>query len=108
MSSSNGTPTNNLTADLSKLTATNQDSSVAASSNAGDDLDTADTNDQQGTDNQMSSWTGWAELENDPLIFATLLKEWGGSQHPSQRSRPARECFQSSFVRAIFIPFVIY
>jgi hypothetical protein len=77
MSSSNGTPTTRLTTDLSKLTATNQDSSVAASSNAGDDLDAADTKDQQGTDNQMSSWTGWAELENDPLIFATLLKEWG-------------------------------
>lgn len=25
------------------------------------------------------SWKGWAELENDPAIFSTLLKEWGVS-----------------------------
>ena len=24
-----------------------------------------------------SSWKGWAELENDPAIFSTLLREWG-------------------------------
>lgn len=77
MSSSNGTPTNKLTADLSRLNATNQESSVAASSSAGDNVDAVDTENQQETNNQMSSWTGWAELENDPLIFATLLKEWG-------------------------------
>ena len=23
------------------------------------------------------NWEGWAELENDPLIFSTLLREWG-------------------------------
>ena len=23
------------------------------------------------------SWKGWAELENDPAIFSTLLREWG-------------------------------
>ena len=23
------------------------------------------------------SWKGWAELENDPSIFSTLLREWG-------------------------------
>ena len=22
-------------------------------------------------------WKGWAELENDPAIFSTLLREWG-------------------------------
>lgn len=22
-------------------------------------------------------WQGWAELENDPAIFSTLLREWG-------------------------------
>jgi hypothetical protein len=26
---------------------------------------------------QSADWTGWAELENDPLIFSTLLREWG-------------------------------
>lgn len=24
-----------------------------------------------------SSWKGWAELENDPFIFSTLIREWG-------------------------------
>lgn len=24
-------------------------------------------------------WKGWAELENDPAIFSTLLREWGVS-----------------------------
>jgi ubiquitin carboxyl-terminal hydrolase L5 len=26
-----------------------------------------------------TSWKGWAELENDPEIFSTLLREWGVS-----------------------------
>ncbi|KIW69380.1 hypothetical protein PV04_05260 [Phialophora macrospora] len=26
---------------------------------------------------QTGSWKGWAELENDPVIFSTLLREWG-------------------------------
>ncbi|ETN37909.1 uncharacterized protein HMPREF1541_07532 [Cyphellophora europaea CBS 101466] len=25
----------------------------------------------------FENWTGWAELENDPAIFSTLLREWG-------------------------------
>jgi ubiquitin carboxyl-terminal hydrolase L5 len=25
-------------------------------------------------------WKGWAELENDPAIFSTLLREWGVSK----------------------------
>ncbi|KAJ9611605.1 hypothetical protein H2200_004789 [Cladophialophora chaetospira] len=25
----------------------------------------------------LGSWSGWAELENDPVIFSTLLREWG-------------------------------
>lgn len=77
MSSRNSTPAKSLAADLAKLTATEHGSSVAASSNTGDDLSTPGTGDQPGTDSLMPTWTGWAELENDPLIFATLLKEWG-------------------------------
>lgn len=25
----------------------------------------------------FENWRGWAELENDPAIFSTLLREWG-------------------------------
>ena len=25
----------------------------------------------------VEKWQGWAELENDPAIFSTLLREWG-------------------------------
>jgi ubiquitin carboxyl-terminal hydrolase L5 len=25
----------------------------------------------------VNNWQGWAELENDPAIFSTLLREWG-------------------------------
>lgn len=25
----------------------------------------------------FEDWQGWAELENDPAIFSTLLREWG-------------------------------
>lgn len=25
----------------------------------------------------VENWQGWAELENDPAIFSTLLREWG-------------------------------
>lgn len=25
----------------------------------------------------LENWEGWAELENDPAIFSTLLREWG-------------------------------
>lgn len=25
----------------------------------------------------FQNWQGWAELENDPAIFSTLLREWG-------------------------------
>lgn len=33
---------------------------------------------QEQKDNGMfPNWKGWAELENDPLIFSTLLREWG-------------------------------
>ncbi|KAJ9644839.1 hypothetical protein H2204_001301 [Knufia peltigerae] len=28
-------------------------------------------------DEYAGPWTGWAELENDPVIFTTLLREWG-------------------------------
>ncbi|KAK7883764.1 hypothetical protein LTR67_010926 [Exophiala xenobiotica] len=52
------------------------DSSVAPSS-AGD----AATGTEDGTtpagDDQVGPWAGWAEVENDPVIFTTLLREWG-------------------------------
>ncbi|OAG44034.1 hypothetical protein AYO21_01886 [Fonsecaea monophora] len=44
-------------------------------------LDTTSTNteDVPPADNQIASWKGWAEIENDPIVFSTLLREWGVS-----------------------------
>lgn len=33
--------------------------------------------DPLGDDDNGASWGGWAEVENDPVIFTTLLREWG-------------------------------
>jgi len=82
--------------DLAKTNVTKQDSSVTASSNTGDDLSTPDTGDRQGTDTTVSSWTGWAELENDPLIFATLLKEWGVTNVQVNEVVPLESVFNHS------------
>jgi len=51
------------------------DGSVAASS--GGDAVTMSTTDTPIASTQVGSWTGWAEVENDPVIFTTLLREWG-------------------------------
>jgi hypothetical protein len=49
----------------------------AQTSTAGDAsmADSYSTPDQQ-SNPTSTNWTGWAELENDPLIFSTLLREW--------------------------------
>ncbi|EXJ89785.1 hypothetical protein A1O3_02852 [Capronia epimyces CBS 606.96] len=52
-----------------------QASSVAASSC--EDTGSMSTDDIVASSNQAGSWRGWAELENDPVIFTTLLREWG-------------------------------
>ncbi|EXJ73275.1 uncharacterized protein A1O5_03035 [Cladophialophora psammophila CBS 110553] len=41
--------------------------------------DTASTTTEDGVPatHQTFSWKGWAEIENDPVIFSTLLREWG-------------------------------
>jgi len=51
------------------------ESPVAASS--GGDTVTMSTADTPTEGAQTGSWTGWAEVENDPVIFTTLLREWG-------------------------------
>ncbi|KAK5049372.1 hypothetical protein LTR84_004301 [Exophiala bonariae] len=56
-----------------------QDCSIDSASTAKDDSSVAGTDLQQGSHNSSHSWAGWAELENDPLIFGTLLLEWGVS-----------------------------
>ncbi|KAI1625493.1 ubiquitin carboxyl-terminal hydrolase L5 [Exophiala viscosa] len=39
--------------------------------------DTTQTNGSPTANRQIGSWAGWAELENDPEVFTTLLREWG-------------------------------
>lgn len=38
---------------------------------------TPDSTQEQHASTMSANWKGWAELENDPLIFSTLLREWG-------------------------------
>ena len=45
-----------------------------------DTRDTRDDNTDTATGSRLAqhgSWKGWAEIENDPAIFSTLLQEWG-------------------------------
>lgn len=56
---------------------TDRNGSVSTSTSLRDDLSATDLGHQPGADELVPSWTGWAELENDPLIFSTLLREWG-------------------------------
>ena len=47
-------------------------------SESSDDTRAADMNGAVSTrGSQHGSWKGWAEIENDPVIFSTLLQEWG-------------------------------
>ena len=39
--------------------------------------DGSDFTPEQRSNPILANWKGWAELENDPLIFSTLLREWG-------------------------------
>ncbi|KIY02789.1 uncharacterized protein Z520_01254 [Fonsecaea multimorphosa CBS 102226] len=52
-----------------------QESSGAAST----PLDTTSTTTEDVTlaNDPLGSWKGWAEIENDPVVFSTLLREWG-------------------------------
>lgn len=59
------------------MPSTDQDCSRGTSSTPKETSSLAGTDLQPGSDDPSPSWTGWAELENDPLIFATLLREWG-------------------------------
>ncbi|OQV03432.1 hypothetical protein CLAIMM_08478 [Cladophialophora immunda] len=52
-----------------------QESSGAASTPL--DTTSTTTDDVALARNQTSSWKGWAEIENDPVVFSTLLREWG-------------------------------
>ncbi|ETI25273.1 hypothetical protein G647_04648 [Cladophialophora carrionii CBS 160.54] len=52
-----------------------QESSLAASTPC--DTASVSTDDIPVDDTRTGSWKGWAELENDPVIFSTLLREWG-------------------------------
>ncbi|KIW14970.1 hypothetical protein PV08_07757 [Exophiala spinifera] len=49
--------------------------STVTSSTADDVTDGKD--DTPSSDTIARPWAGWAELENDPTIFTTLLREWG-------------------------------
>lgn len=50
----------------------------AQASTAGDaSMANSDSTPDQQSNPTSTNWTGWAELENDPLIFSTLLREWG-------------------------------
>lgn len=41
-------------------------------------MDEMQSSDSDTLDSQMfENWAGWAEVENDPAIFSTLLREWG-------------------------------
>ena len=40
-------------------------------------VDGSESTTEQQSDPIIANWKGWAELENDPLIFSTLLREWG-------------------------------
>jgi hypothetical protein len=40
-------------------------------------VDGSESTTEQQSDPVIANWKGWAELENDPLIFSTLLREWG-------------------------------
>ena len=54
-------------------------SATTASSVASSTLDEQSTiaEDAADDDDNVASWSGWAEVENDPVIFTTLLREWG-------------------------------
>ncbi|OAP58644.1 hypothetical protein AYL99_07734 [Fonsecaea erecta] len=54
---------------------TAQESSGAASTPIGTISTTTD--DGALVTSQLASWRGWAEIENDPVVFSTLLREWG-------------------------------
>ncbi|KIX01136.1 uncharacterized protein Z518_10202 [Rhinocladiella mackenziei CBS 650.93] len=75
MSWSKEAPPTNPANDLASAGMTAQTSSTAGSSTA--DTASMTTDDISAPNNQSRSWSGWAELENDPVIFTTLLREWG-------------------------------
>lgn len=55
----------------------NQESTMSDRTSTTEDVSMASSNSMQGRKSNITSWKGWAELENDPLIFSTLLREWG-------------------------------
>ncbi|EHY58409.1 hypothetical protein HRR83_007226 [Exophiala dermatitidis] len=56
-------------------TASTQATSTVGSS--AEDVTPMSTDDAVAAGEQAGSWKGWAILENDPVIFTTLLREWG-------------------------------
>jgi hypothetical protein len=51
--------------------------SSLASTSGDVSMETLESTQEQQASSMASTWKGWAELENDPLIFSTLLREWG-------------------------------
>ncbi|KIV81872.1 hypothetical protein PV11_04022 [Exophiala sideris] len=60
--------------DRSETQETGPESTIAASSTSDNTTKTIGSPTANG---QSGSWAGWAELENDPEVFTTLLREWG-------------------------------
>ena len=70
-----------------------------SSSNARSSTPSEDREKAPGPD-KTSSWRGWAELENDPMVFNTLLYEWGVRGIEVQEVIPLDAMFDSfAFVR---------
>ncbi|EXJ95684.1 hypothetical protein A1O1_00807 [Capronia coronata CBS 617.96] len=73
--SADDTPATKLAVEPQLARSSTQASSVAGSSV--DDTGSLGTDDAVATNDEIGPWKGWAELENDPVIFTTLLREWG-------------------------------